>query len=481
MRESEVLPVPQRPDTRDQLFLLPPSLDELIGDAHPIRYVASFVDALTAEDWAELGVSQTAHPLGAPRYAPAVLLRIWLSGFMLGIRSARGLERGCQERFDLYWAAAGHRPDHNTLSRFYAAHRRKMRQLLRATVRTAVEIGLVELAVQAVDGTKVLANASRDAAMTAEHLDLLAKKTDAAIADLEAQEEGEEGPPPDLPPTLRDARVLKERIAAVRALQASGAPLPINRTDPEASWMKTREGTKPAYNAQLVVTPTDPVVGNGSGRIILAASVTTQANDVGFLAPMIDAARVAGRPVPTTLADAGYSSQGSLLAALDAGVRVVAPLQRQTQQHEPYAKERFRYDASTDTYHCPEGEPLSRGNRTRSGGHPVTRYQADPAVCQACPAFGCCTTSPQGRMIKIGDREERIRQHATWMETEQATTLSRQRKGLIEPVFGIAKEQLGARRTLLRGRVNVEAEWMLTATAFNLRTLARAMATRPAA
>ena len=100
--------MPQRPDSRAQLFLLPPSLDELIDAAHPIRYVAGFVEALTEEDWAALGVSQESQPLGAPRYAPEMLLRLWLGGFLLGIRSARGVERGCHERFDLYWAAGGH-------------------------------------------------------------------------------------------------------------------------------------------------------------------------------------------------------------------------------------------------------------------------------------------------------------------------------------------------------------------------------------
>lgn len=473
--------MPQRPDTRDQLFLLPPSLDDLIDAADPIRYVASFVESLPVEDWHAMGISPTSNRLGAPRFAPSVLLRIWVGGFMLGIRSARGLERACRERFDLFWLAGGQRPDHNTLWRFYRAHRLKIRQALQASVRTAVEIGLVKLAVQAVDGTKVLANANPDATMTPQQLELLAQRTAAAIADLEAQNQGEEEPPPDLPPKLRDAKVLKERIAAAQAKLASGDAVTMNRTDPEASWMRTRQGTKPAYNAQLVVTPTDPEVGNGPGRIILAAEVTTQANDVGLLAPMVAAAQVPNQPIPTTLADAGYSSHDSLLAAKDAGMTVVAPLQRQTQHQAPYAKEQFTYDARTDTYICPQGQTLRRGSRTRSGGKPVTRYQADPTVCQACPLFGLCTTSPNGRMIKIGEQEERIRHHAVWMETEEIKTLSRQRKGLIEPVFGIAKEQLGARTFLLRGRANVEAEWVLTALAFNLRTLARAMALRPAA
>ena len=64
------------------------------------------------------------------------------------------------------------------------------------------------------------------------------------------------------------------------------------------------------------------------------------------------------------------------------------------------------------------------------------------------------------------------------MTTERARGLYARRKGLIEPIFGILKEQLGARRFLLRGLVNVRAEFTLLATAFNLRTLWRAWRTR---
>ena len=59
------------------------------------------------------------------------------------------------------------------------------------------------------------------------------------------------------------------------------------------------------------------------------------------------------------------------------------------------------------------------------------------------------------------------------MTTERARGLYARRKELIEPIFGILKEQLGARRFLLRGLANVRAEFRLLATAFNLRTLWR--------
>lgn len=59
------------------------------------------------------------------------------------------------------------------------------------------------------------------------------------------------------------------------------------------------------------------------------------------------------------------------------------------------------------------------------------------------------------------------------MATERARELAKRRKTLPEPVFGVLKEQQGARRFLLRGLAAVRSEWMLLAAAFNLRTLWR--------
>jgi len=66
-----------------------------------------------------------------------------------------------------------------------------------------------------------------------------------------------------------------------------------------------------------------------------------------------------------------------------------------------------------------------------------------------------------------------MRRHRTWMSTREAQEISKRRKQLIEPVFGIIKEQQGVRRFLLRGLANVAAEWSMLVTAFNLRTLYR--------
>ncbi len=96
-------------------------------------------------------------------------------------------------------------------------------------------------------------------------------------------------------------------------------------------------------------------------------------------------------------------------------------------------------------------------------------------MCRACPAYGVSTKDKHsGRALWIGPSDALLRKHRQLMTTEVARRWYARRKGLIEPVFGILKDQLSARRFLLRGLANVKAEFMMLATAFNLRVLWRA-------
>ncbi len=152
--------MPLRPLNREQTWLLPPTLDELVPADHPARFMAEVVDGLERTTWSEMGVDIEGKPLGSPAYHPRGLLSVWLYGFMTGVRSSRKLEAACRDQIPYLWLTGWQRPDHNTLWRFYRDHRRAMRTLLKRTVHTAVGMGLVDMAVQAVDGTKVMANAA---------------------------------------------------------------------------------------------------------------------------------------------------------------------------------------------------------------------------------------------------------------------------------------------------------------------------------
>ena len=149
--------MPFRPYDREQAWLLPPSLSELIPEDHPARFVLDLVSML---DWRECGITVEPPVMGAPAYAPEVLLAAWLYGFMVRVRTSRKLERACHENIVFMWLTGLQRPDHSTLSRFYRRNRQAMRPLLKQTVHLAMRVGLVDFAFQAVDGTR-LASAAR--------------------------------------------------------------------------------------------------------------------------------------------------------------------------------------------------------------------------------------------------------------------------------------------------------------------------------
>ena len=145
----------------------------------------------------------------------------------------------------------------------------------------------------------------------------------------------------------------------------------------------------------------------------------------------------------------------------------------------PYHKDRFTYDKDTDSYKCPQGQRLRFTTMKETRGVRMRLYRARAASCRRCPAFGDCTKDRRhGRALEIGPHDAVLRRHRAWMSTEVAQKKYKQRKQLVEPVFGIIKEQQAGRRFLLRSRAKVAAEWTMLATAFNLRTLWRAWRTR---
>jgi transposase len=475
VEEKETHLMPQRSGERETGWQLPSSLDTLIAADHAVRFVAAYLDGLDATDWSHLGIDRNPKARGAPRYHPKVLLSIWLWGFMQGVRSSRKLEAACVEVLSYRWLSGQQTPDHNTLWRFYQAHRAGMRYLLTHSVQMAVRAGLVDLALQAIDGTKVAGNASRDRTYDQPGLDRLIERLEGAIADLEAQNAtGGEGAPPRLPPELASKEALLERVRQAKADLEPGAR--INLTDREARLMRGRHGYVIGYNAQAVVSPLHETATGSNGMLITAVDVVDEPDDHRQLVPMLEAAiRNTRHKDVMTVADGGYHSGANLLATR--GHQVVMPEANRRILDGPYHKDRFTYDAAPDTYTCPEGQTLTfRG--TKQNEERV--YRGKGEHCRRCPAFGICTTDQrQGRSLGISPAESVLRAHRVWMASAEAKDVYRRRKELVEPVFGILKEQQGAWRFLLRGLAGVQAEWALLAAALNLRTLARLWHRRP--
>ena len=373
--------MPLRDMDREQMWLLPPTLDDLLPLDHPARFVGEFVDALDRDGWTEFGVEIDGDPLGAPAYHPRALLCVWLYGFMTGVRSCRKLEAACRDQISYLWLTGWQQPDHNTLWRFYQRHRQGMRGLFQRTKR-------------------------------------------------------------------------------------------INLTDRDARLLRTRRGILPAYNGQAMVSPL--ACGEGiTGMLITAVDLVAETHEHGLLIPMMEQAEeITGTRTAMTLADSGYFAGSALEECGQRGQQVVVPEKREKHLDDPYHKDRFVHDEATDTYTCPQGQRL-HFFRMQFVNRVWNRvYRTSGAICRECPAFGVCTTEARvGRTMAIGPYDAALRQHRAWMSTAAAKEAYKQRKQLVEPVFGIIKEQMGVPRFLLRGLINVAAEWTALATAFNLRTL----------
>ena len=145
----------------------------------------------------------------------------------------------------------------------------------------------------------------------------------------------------------------------------------------------------------------------------------------------------------------------------------------------PCHKDRFTCGPDSDTYRCPRDEVPSLVRGKFSSETMKRMYQAPKRICQACPVAGVCITrGSHSRSLVISPYDTALSRHRAWMATSEARAAFKMRQQLVEPVFGIIKEQQGLRRFLLRGLGNVAAEWTLLATAFNLRTLWRVWRTR---
>lgn len=162
-------------------FLLPPSIEEWIPPDHPSRFIREFVDKLNLS---ELGFKERKVEEGRPNYSNKLLLKIWLYGYFEKIYSTRELEKACKDRMALVWLTGMNYPDHNTIWRFFRKNRECIKNVFKKTVHIAIENDLVGFALQAIDGTKIYANASKSRAIHKKDLEKLLSKLDKSLDEI---------------------------------------------------------------------------------------------------------------------------------------------------------------------------------------------------------------------------------------------------------------------------------------------------------
>jgi transposase len=450
---------------REQTFLMPPDVREWLPDGHLAWFV---IDAVGEMDLSAFYGAYRADGHGRAAYEPAMMVALLLYAYARGIRSSRAIERACEEDVAYRVIAAQQRPDHATIARFVERHQEALAGLFGAVLGLCARAGLATVGVIAIDGTKVYANASRDANLDYEQIarEILeeVQAVDAAEDEAFGQARGDELPPElanpqgrrkwlreaqrrlderrakearpiprSRPARLKDAkRRLDEELwtecqanAGYEAYRAQGRmkngrrfgspPKPytppatpegqINLTDPDSRVVKGLRGFIQGYNAQAVTN---------EHQVVLAADVMVASPDFGHLEPMLTAAerelqRAGVTDAPeVVLADAGYWHHEQMERIVSRGIPV-----------------------------------LVRPDSSRRKG-------ARPGWDGGLYAF----------MRRV-------------LESERGAELYGKRQPMIEPVFGDMKFNRGMSRFHRRGRAAARTEWRLITATHNLLKLWR--------
>ena len=455
-------------------WLFPPHLEDWVSADHPARFLREFVDAL---DVKALGFYSRTSEDGRPNFASDLLLKVWLFGYVNGIRSLRKLERACRENVGLLWLTGLNDPDHNTLWRFWRDNRKALRGVFKLVVRTAVEAKLVGVVLHAIDGTKIIAQGAKDRVRKREELQLelaeIEQAVDEVIAEIEATgAEDQDGEGYRLPPEWRQTMLRREQLRELVAECEINDRKTIHEWEPPARFMKTRrEGTALAYNAQSVV--------DADSKLIVAEEVIVEGTDNHVLVEMIEQVKDnVGQVAEETIADAGYYSGEQLQKAEQRGYGVLVNEHRDAAPSEDTSKNAydstgFSYDQQRDCGVCPRGKDLPfEGMKSRGlaeGAEQMRRYRCKQF--KDCPVRWQCSQDPKGRTVSIGRFHGPIIRQRQKSQAGDKHRLLRKRKGIAEPPFGIIKEIMQFRRFTVAGLEQVGLQWSLICSAFNLRKL----------
>jgi transposase len=458
--------------SREQVTLFPQSIDEYIGEEHPVRAYDTFIEVLNAN---EIDLEIDPHKVGNSAYEPKAMLKLVVYGYSYGIKSSRKLERAVHENVAFIWLMGGLKPDHKTIAEFRKNNKKALKLVLRQCARMCMKLGLIEGNILFIDGTKIRANATRGKNYTKEQYEGKLKDIDIRIeklleeCDRIDEEEKGEGSLVKMEEELIDQRNLRERIKGLLAefktkgdLTKDGVQRTVNQTDPECALMRSIHGSHASYNAQSVV--------DDKNGLIVHADAVSETKDINQLSEQVEQAEeVMEKNCEVVCADAGYSNTKELEKLDGKDIKVVVPSQRQAlhKPEKPFSKSQFTYNAHEDCYYCPEGHPLIYSTQKRGGEQLVYRIK-DANLCRQCKNFGICTNARQGRKINRLLREELKEKIERQFNEPGSQEIYARRKTRAEHPFGHIKHNLGIRNFLLRGRDGAKAEISIGATCFNI-------------
>lgn len=493
---------------QNQMMLLPPSLDELVPENHPVRVVNEIIERIDTS-----GIERGYKGGGTSSYHPKTLLKVLIYSYLRNIYSSRKMEQALKESVHFMWLAGNAQPDHNTLADFRSKRLKgELGEIFKQVVTLLVEAGVISLRDVILDGTKIEANANRYTFVWAkavernkqrirEQLREVWEYVERASAEEEQEPNETEFEAVDPAAVQRAVEAIdealvkaepderkRERIRRLkRELPAKAAKVAAqeqklngrnsySKTDEDATFMRSKDdhlGTgqlKPSYNVQI----------STENHFVTGYLMTQSAGDSTALPAHVEKLiETHGTTPESVTADAGYGSEENYAYLEERNISpfVKFPGFDARKPKRKFAADNFKYDEKTDTYLCPEGHLLAYAedniNTTKNGRKQQVRVYRT-AACAQCPMLSECSRSTRGRSIERNEEVLRHRQKAREMLTSEKGVERRSQRYEVEATIGNIKENKKFRRFLLRGMEKVSVEFGLVAIAHNINRLAMA-------
>lgn len=453
---------------RHQVTLLPECLDDFIAENNTVRIVDVFIGELDLVALGFDGASPAA--TGRPSYHPAVMLKLYMYGYLNRIQSSRRLERECQRNVELMWLTGRLAPDFKTIADFRRENGKGIRNVCRRFVMLCRELKLFTEAVVAIDGSKFKAVNNRERNYTPGKVERRERELEESIQRyLDALDTADRTQPIEVQAKTERLRgkiqKMRQRLQELQAVKAQLETLPdrqLSQTDPDARAMTTYSAKGTAlvgYNVQAAV--------DTKNHLIVAHEVTNNGSDRAQLSVMALAARDAmGKRRLKAIADRGYYSGQGLKACEDAGVAALVPkpMTSNARAEGRFDKTDFVYIEHANEYQCPAGERAIHRFSREEAGLQIHLYWS--SACPTCPMKAQCTTSDYRRIRRW--EHERV-MDSVQRRLDQMPMAMTVRKRTVEHVFGTLKHWMGWPHFLTRGMQHVETEMNLSVLAYNFK------------
>jgi transposase len=452
------------------------SLEEQVGADNSVRLIDAFVDKL---DLFRLGFTSTVHKSeGRPPYAPGVLLKLYLYGYLNKIRSSRKLEKECSRNIELQWLLQNLQPNYHSISDFRKLHAGPLQSMFKLYVQFLGDAGLLGKTTIAVDGSKFKAVNSKknnyNQKKIDKHRQFIQDKTVKYLQELDELDKQET--------TNDELQIKKEKIAeglsklkertikydTLQQQLNDTTDKQISTTDADSrSIIIVKNIVEVAYNTQNAVD---------DKHNLIVHTEATNTNDGKALHKAATQAKqnlqLKKEDSLMVLADKGYHTGAELQhCQQDNMITHVAYKEQPGVKHiaHEFLAESFAYDKVADSYICPAGATLTtlgtwhnKKGEANETSFRFKTYRTD--ACKTCALRNQCTKLPK-RIIQRSEYQDAVDINDN--NIKQNPHYYKRRQAIVEHPFGTLKRHWGFTHTLLKGLEKVNGEMNLIMFSYN--------------